>query len=534
MSNFANKFQNTLIALAAILMLLHVIVYLSFGIALIPFPFDYDQAEGFELNNAILFAEGGCPYCDNDVYPFYASGYAPFYHVLMTPFVWLFGAEFWYGRLIIFLATIITAIAIAYTIWRDEKRLWIGIIAGSAFLASNFIYHIGPLLRQHLLMVMFETLSVVVIAQAFKYDGKNRHRRLLLAFVFLLFAGYTKQLAYSTCIAVAGWLFLRQPRLSLKYSSGLIFIAGIVFAWAMFITDGQWWINIISSNQNEYITEQFISLTQLFISLHYTLLILAILFTLYELYFARLSVYSIWFVVSFISTIGAGKWGAGDSYYATTLVAACILSGLFVSRTLKQGWIFPKTNFYSRWLKADILNTKWVAIISIGLFIVYGLTVIKLPTSGIYEPIATMLGIEPKPGHRYPLYDSAVWTVGYAVTGHFPSQQDYENGWYITERVRSTEGLVISEDAGFLIQAEREVVTNAVQLRNLWENDLYDPSDLLNLIENHDIGLIIRRADLFPVPVLMMIDEHYQLDEVVEMNGFAYELWIPNIAQVDS
>ena len=34
----------------------------------------------------------------------------------------------------------------------------------------------------------------------------------------------------------------------------------------------------------------------------------------YELYFSRLSVYSIWFVVSFASTVGAGKWGAGDSW----------------------------------------------------------------------------------------------------------------------------------------------------------------------------------------------------------------------------
>ncbi|MEO1289593.1 MAG: hypothetical protein AAFV93_17650, partial [Chloroflexota bacterium] len=156
------RLQNALIGIALVIMTLHVVIYISFGVALIPFPFDYDQAEGFELNNAILLAEGGCPYCDNDVYPFYASGYAPFFHVFMVPCVWLFGADFWYGRLIIFVATLLTSGAIGYAIWRDEKRLWIGVIAGFAFLASNFIYHIGPLLRQHLLMVLFETLAVVV------------------------------------------------------------------------------------------------------------------------------------------------------------------------------------------------------------------------------------------------------------------------------------------------------------------------------------------------------------------------------------
>jgi len=527
--NLWQSIQNILLIIAVVIMTLHVVIYVSFGVALIPFPFDYDQAEGFELNNAILLAEGGCPYCDNDVYPFYASGYAPFFHILMVPFVWLFGAGFWYGRLLIFLATLITALAISYVIWRDEKRLWIAIIAGFAFLASNFIYHIGPLLRQHLLMVMFETLSVVVIANAFEFNKKGRNRRILIAFFFLLLAGYTKQLAYSTCIAVGGWLLLQNPRLALKYSISLVIIAGVIFGWAMFVTDGHWWINIISSNQNEYITEQFIGLFKLFLSLHYPLLILALLFSVYELYFSRLSVYTVWFVVSLVSTIGAGKWGAGDSYFATTLAASCILAGLFVARTLNDGWKFPEENPFSRIITEIPVKSNVIGIIGLVLFVLYGALVIKLPTSGIYEPIANALNISPKPGHRYPLYDSARWTVGYAVTGHFPTQQDYDNGWYITERVRETDGIVISEDAGFAIQVGDEVVTNAVQLRNLWENDLYDPTELLELLENHEIGLVIRRADLFPVPILLAIDEHYQLDEIVELNGFAYELWIPKI-----
>lgn len=528
-SNTWQIIQKSLLAIIILVMSVHVIIYISFGVALIPFPFDYDQAEGFELNNAILLADGGCPYCDNNEYPFYASGYAPFFHVLMVPFVWGFGAGFWYGRLIIFLATLITALAIAYTVWREENHLWVAVIAGSAFLASNFIYHIGPLLRQHLLMVMFETLSVVIIANAFKFSEKGRNRRILIAFLFLLLAGYTKQLAYSTCIAVGAWLFLRNPRLALKYSIGLSVIAGVIFAWAMLVTDGQWWINIISSNQNEYITQQFTSLLGLFIDLHFPILILALLFTVYELYFTRLSAYTVWFVVSLASTVGAGKWGAGDSYFATTLAATCILAGIFTARSLKHNWQLPENNYLSSLMKRIPINANLLATGSLILILIYGGLVVKLPTSGIYEPIAEFLNISPKPGHRYPLYDSAVWTVGYAVTGHFPSEQDYASGQYITDRVTATEGLVISEDAGFVIQANREVVTNAVQLRNLWENGLYDPENLLELIENHDIGLIIRRADLFPVPILLAIDEYYELDESVAMNGFNYELWIPKI-----
>lgn len=526
------RLRRTLLGVALAVMLLHCLIYLAFGAALIPFPFDYDQAEGFELNNAILLAEGGCPYCDNDVFPFYGSGYTPFFHMLMVPFVWLFGPDFWYGRLIIFVSTLLTAGAIAYAVNRTGRKRSVALLAGMAFLASNYIYHIGPLLRQHLLMVLLETLAVVLIANA--YDGKRpNHRRLFITFVLLLLAGYTKQLAYTTCIAVALWAFLRNPRSALVYSLGLVLAAGAIFAGWMLATEGQWWVNIITANQNPYITEQFTGLLWQFVRLHWPLLVLSGLMVLYELYFARLSIYSVWFVVSLLSTVGAGKWGAGDSYFATTLVAACILSGVFVARSWRGAWAF-NPNYLTRLGKRLLPASGSVAQraatgIGLALFMVYGLTVIKFPTSGpIFGPLADALNIEPAPGHRYPLYDAAGWTVGYAVTGHFPSQEDYDNGWYIVAQVREADGFVMSEDAGFSIQAGRQVITNAVQLNNLWENGLYDPSGLLAMIEAQEFGLIILRARFFPPPVLIAIETHYELAETVAMNGFGYELWRPS------
>src|SRR5690606_16693215 len=139
--------------------------------------------------------------------------------------------------------------------------------------------------------------------------------------------------------------------------------------WAMIITDGQWWINIISSNQNEYITEQFIGLLRLFINLHFPLLILALLFTVYELYFTRLSVYSIWFIISLASTVGAGKWGAGDSYFATTLASACILAGIFTARSLKSKWDIPNSHYLSSVLRSIPINPKLLTLMSLILLL---------------------------------------------------------------------------------------------------------------------------------------------------------------------
>ena len=510
-------------------MIVHTLIYIAFGVALIPFPFDYDQAEGYELNNAVLIAEGGCPYCDNDVFPFYGSGYPPVFHIIMAPFVKIFGPQYWYGRLIIFTATFVTAFAISWAVHRETKHKLIAVIAGLAFLASNYIYHIGPLLRQHLLMVMLETLTVVIVANAFDVTQKQKRRKLLIGFLLLLLAGYTKQLAYATCVAVAGWVFLRNPRTAIQYSFGLIVSAGIIFIGLMLVTDNQWYTNIIVANQNPYETEQFIGLMLQFLRLHWWLLVPAILMFLYEFYFDRLSIYSIFFVVSFVATVGSGKWGAGDSYFATVLVSMCILSGVFVGRSLNREWTMPVKNYIARQLQFNIPHFQHIlAFLGLILFTGYSATVFKLPTSGpIFEPISQALNISPLPSWKYPLYDPAGWTVGYAITGHFPSPEDYENGWKIIEEVNRTDGLLMSEDAGFSFQSGREVITNGVQLKNLWENDKYDPSELIEYIEDHEFGLIILRADLFPPPVLIAIKSNYEMDSTIPMNGFEYQLWRP-------
>ena len=157
---------NRLLLFAALLILLFSFaVYVAYAANLIAFPFDYDQGEGFELVDTILFSEGRFPYLDTNVYPFYSSNYPPLFHVIAAPFVWLFGDAYWYGRLLGFLGTLATAAAIGYAVYLDGgKNKWIAALSGLAFLASNTVYHIGPLFRQHMTMVMFETLAVVVLA----------------------------------------------------------------------------------------------------------------------------------------------------------------------------------------------------------------------------------------------------------------------------------------------------------------------------------------------------------------------------------
>jgi hypothetical protein len=526
--------QRSLIAIALVVLLLHFCIYVYYSLSLLHFPFDYDQGEGFELVDTLYLSEGKSPYRSNDTYPFYASNYPPLYHVILIPFAWIFGAEYWYGRLVAFLGTLVTAAAIAYGVYRGERQQDIALLMGLAFLASNYIYHIGPLFRQHYFMVMLETLAVVTLATMFDLpDRKSQDRRLIWGLFLLLLAGYTKQLAMFTCIAVFAWLFIRHPRRAILAGIGFGLAAGVVFLILNILTGGEWYTNVIAANVNQFIPSQFTGLARQFIRLHWTLLLMAGLLAAYELYFARLSLYSVWFVVTLASTVGSGKWGAGDSYFASGLAATVILAGIFISRTLNRSWVFPE-NYLSRAVQRMRINPSANILYPIGqiiclvLVIVYGFTVIKIPTSGaVFEPLSEALGIAPKPGHRYPLYDAAGWTPGYATIGHLPSQADIDAGWQIVERIRATDKPVLSEEAGFSLQAGRDAITNPTQLKNLYDNDLLDPSELVAMIEDHGFGMIIFRARFYPDPILAAVDDAYYPKEVIPMNGFQYELWYP-------
>jgi hypothetical protein len=197
-------------------------------------------------------------------------------------------------------------------------------------------------------MVLFETLSVAVLAHVTEIDDAPRRRRVMMVgLLLLLAAGYTKQLAVATCIAVFGFLFLRNPRRSVSW--GVIFaaVAGAIFLWINVATHGEWWANIIAANVNTFFPQQFVNLFKQWFRLHRVLIGMAGLFAVYELYFTPVAVQR---VVGAVCECGAvNKWGAGDSYFATAIATTC-LAGLFAA-TCARRWNSPtfRKRAFRRW-----------------------------------------------------------------------------------------------------------------------------------------------------------------------------------------
>lgn len=522
-----------LLAAAFVVLLFHFVVYLVYAGNLLSFPFDYDQGEGFELYDTLLMSQGQTPYRDLEAYPFYASNYPPIFHLMAVPFAWIFGPQYWYGRLLGFIGTLVTASAIAFAIYRDGIRrtgrgnLAIAILAGLAFLASNITYRQGPLLRQHMTMVMFETLAVVILTSAedLRFTGR---RKLLtaLGFLMLLLAGYTKQLAAFSAGAVLIWLFIRNPRRAIAW--GFVFGAAgaAVFAFLYVTTGGQWWKQAIVANVNSTFWPQVEGLFRLWFALHGFLIVPAALLIAYEVYFDRISLYSVWFIVVLtFDGFSSGTWGGGDSYFATSVSALCLMSGVFLSRWLGGGLTLPD-NYISRWLKLFRFAAPPIAAAALVvvplLYVGYGRAVLKMPTTGpVFEQLAEWWGLEPNALNGF--YDSAGRIAGgYSDIGHLITEQDRANAERIAAIIRDSERPVLSEEAGFSFRAGRDVVSNPTQLLNLWLRGQYDGTELIEMVHRQKFGAIVLRAQFYPVPVLQAIDNTYRTTEVIAMNGFEY------------
>lgn len=536
-SQWLNRTHRVLLTAALCLLLFYLAVYVVYAANLIRFPFDYDQGEGFELVDTIMFSQGQWPYRSSEVFPFYSSNYPPLFHIVAAPLVPIFGTAYWYGRLLGFLGTLITALAIGYAVYRGEKNRLIAALAGLAFLASNTIYHIGPLFRQHATMVMFEVLAVVVLAQANEItDHRKRRRQLAVGLGLIIAAGYTKQLAVVTALAAGLFLFIRQPRRAVVWGIMAGVVGAGIFVVMNLATNGEWWRQAILANVNELKIIQTIALFQQWFGLHGFLIVPAALLVIYEVYWDRLSIYAIWFVLAVaINGAASGTWGGGDSYFSTAMATTCILSGIFATRTVRANWKFP-ANYLTRWLidpfrRFAPLLAKTALIVIPLLYLGYGRAVLHMPTDGaIFSQIAQAFSIHANALNGF--YDSArtqdgQYATGYANIGHLTTQADIEAGWRIVEMIRATDKPVISEDAGFTLMAGRPAITNPTQLLNLEKKGLYDGSELIHMIDNQEFGLIILRAQFYPQIVLVAIAKSYEQTESVMMNGFNYLILRP-------
>jgi len=503
----------TLFVLAGLALAAQFAVYVDYAAALLRFPYDYDQGEGFELYDTVLHAQGEWPYRDSQVFPFYTSIYPPLFHLLTVPLVWAFGPQLWTGRLVSFAGSLVGAAALGWGVYRAGGHKWLGLFAGLTWLASNYTFHIGPLFRQHMTMVVFEILAVVALAEI-DHDparGWRRQGAFWAGCGLLLAAGFTKQLALATVVGALAFLFLRGPRRALLTGAGLALAAGALYVFIDRATGGQWTVSIIRANINAFDFNQAISFYRQWFGLHLLIVVGALARLLYEAYPGRLTIYGVWFGAALVNGVLSGKFGAGESYFVTATAAACALAGLALGRLWARA---PQWRGKLKWAAVAL------AVLTPLLFLAQTRLTLHLPTTGpVYGPAARLLGVASESGY----YDSQ----GYTQLGPHPTAADIAAGDRITALARAADGPVFSEEAGFMFRAGKPVVTNPFPQLVMYQAGLFDPANEIAMIERQGFGLVILRAQFYPPPVLAALGAHYQPLTEISMNGFVYRLLEP-------
>ena len=509
---------------------LYFLVMLAYARTVLLFPFDYDQGEGFELYDAIRLARGQNIYLDSAQFPYYSSNYPPVFRVLLVPLIWLFGPQIWVGRVVAFACTLAIGVLImmaARQLWRPANGAgqWIdravAVLAGLAFFAANYIYHVAPLARAHLPMLMFAVAGLFCIDRGLRASvAQSQSRWTALGIALLMTAGFTKLQAVDALVAGFAFLLIRKPRWCLQALAGCLVATAVIVLWLNTASNGQFWLNVVSANVNEYDFAVTLKTYTQWFQLQGVLIVCAMLFVIGDSVasirarsFQPMTIWSLYFVAG--STLGllTGKWGAGPTYLAAAIAASCICTVGLLSRV--AGWLQSRG-----WQQSPVYAL--VAVV----FLAQASLNVHLPTSGrFFGALARGLGYAERPSSYppYPYYDSS----GYTQLGHLLDRADTANGWALVEELKKHPGPVWSEEAMLTLHAGKDVVTNPTQLLNLSKNGALDTRDMIARIERREFGAVVFRAYFYPDDVKQAIDRNYATVGSIKINGFDYFLLLP-------
>ncbi|MHB9091200.1 MAG: hypothetical protein ACYC7H_07255 [Chloroflexota bacterium] len=491
-------------------------VYLFYANALLHFPFDYDQGEGYDVNSAWALSQGWPIYGSPDVYPYYSSNYPPLYSLLLAPLTALFGPRLALGRLLSLAAVGLATLVIGRAVHVETGRLRPALLAGLMFLASPYVYHTTPLARVNALMLALGLAGLYVVGRV--ADAESRHTGyqngdrdkpragagwLVLGGGLLLAALYTKQMALDAVGAAVLYLMLRDWRRGLALGGGVLTLGGAVYLGLDALTGGGFSLNVLWANANAFSADQAVAYYRNFLEVHLLLVAAGLAVTAFDLLRRGprgLSVYSLYFLAGLGLALSTGKWGAGESYFLSAIAAGCILSGGAIGR-LDRLWERLPGLLPGR-LPLVAAAAALVVAIAVG-----GAAQLRLLWHGPWQ--------WPEVG----LYDRGVQA---SVIGHLPSGADTAAGLRVAAYLRDAPGEVLSEESAFALVAGRRVLGNATQQRNLFESGKHDPSALVAALASGEISVVVLNAQQYPAPVLAAIGQNCYGVETVEMNRFRY------------
>jgi len=304
-------------------------LFLRHGWDALTFPFPLNYGEGPLLDQAVRLANfEGIYSSDLTRTPYTISNYPPFYLLVQAPFVWLFGPELWYGRLISLASVGVTALLVALTLFTLTRDRIAAMAAGLTFPAIPYVLRWSSLGRVDLLGLALSWAGLFAVVR-----WPARRRAIAAAALLFVAAVLTRQTyVLAAPLTAFVWLLVQGHRRRALELAGLSCGLGLVSFVALNVaTDGGFFLNTVTANINEFRWER-VSFNALGAGLACPLLLLGGLAFAWRA--PRDKVW--WLVVPYLAlsvplALLVGKVGSDVNYLLELSAALCLATGALIA-----------------------------------------------------------------------------------------------------------------------------------------------------------------------------------------------------------
>ncbi|HEY0739498.1 MAG TPA: ABC transporter permease subunit, partial [Herpetosiphonaceae bacterium] len=443
---------------------LGVLVWAQYGWRAIGFPYPLDYGEGPLLDQALRLAHGENIYRSaSGAPPWTIANYPPLYMLLQAPLTRIFGAAYWYGRLISWLSTIAAALFVGLIVRTLTGDRLAALVSGLVLLVIPYVSFWSALARIDALALALSLSGLYLVVR-----WPERHLVIAGGALLLTAAVYTRQ-SYGLAAPLAAfvWLLWERPRAAWTLAAGIGGLSAILFALLQWLTQGGFWFNIVTANLNDY---QWPLLRQYLLELIDLLPALVIggaAFVLLAGWFRLRSwrVIAPYWIGAAVSALTIGKIGSNVNYLLELSAALSLAIGALLA------WLRPR----------PLLQQGAMLVLALQIFVLV-------------------------PGSRYHAFTTA-------------TLDDPETLDQLMRVVQQTNGPVLADEAmGLLPLTGRRIDMQPFEMTQLARAGVWDQTPLLEAIAQHRYAAIL----IFRVPGIRLERERWT-DEMLQQIERSYE-----------
>ncbi|MCA0354873.1 MAG: glycosyltransferase family 39 protein [Chloroflexi bacterium] len=429
--------------------------------AVLAFPYDIANGEGFVLRDAALLFQGESIYQPVDRSPFLVSNYPPLFPWIASKLMLITGPSFIATRLVSALAFIGIAVLIVWYLQRKHMPIGYSLFAGLIFFNSIYVYYWSAWSRVDGLAVFFSLAAVIAI------DLNQNSRSALFAAIACVAAVATKQSALSAPAAIAIYLLIRDRKLLLIFLGawGGLLIPAVL--WLNYATQGEFLQHIITYNQLEWYPRVFLGQLKNFMTTHFLFLLAYVYFVVH--YFKRERLLMLYATLALITTVTTGRDGASTNYFIESIAITAMMIAFMLNDQLEKPTI-PR------------LRDAAIGLLLIQIFC------FAFPT---LKPVA--------------LFNKNTFEFGLN-----PTQADLQACNQLNRYIQRAAGPILVENPGFAVINNKEVIGNAAVLKFFRRKGWNEPVDtFIQTIDAQAYDLIIFQGEAYDLDVLQATDRSY-------------------------